>query len=150
MGATFPLVTLKALLKENSDHCPLLVDSSNILILGNNRFRFEKWWLEREDFKVVQKAWDTPCHETDPMSIWQFRIRTFIRLTRGWASNIVAEQNKLKQMIVEEYNKLDLESEVRSLSELEVNRMNQIAKELDRLWALEEIKLGKDLGIERF
>jgi hypothetical protein len=37
---------------------------------------------------------------------------------------VIPEQNKLKQAIAEEHNTLDLASEIRSLSEAEIDRMN--------------------------
>jgi hypothetical protein len=37
---------------------------------GKNKFRFEKWWLERHDFKeVVAKAWNTPCSSCSPVEV---------------------------------------------------------------------------------
>jgi hypothetical protein len=41
-----------------SDHTPLIIDPGSNITFGKNKFRFEKWWLERVDFKeVVKKAW---------------------------------------------------------------------------------------------
>jgi hypothetical protein len=59
------------------------------------KFRFEKWWLEKDSFNdIVTKAWSTPCDEKKDIDIWQFRVRTFRRWTRGWATNEVAAMNK--------------------------------------------------------
>jgi hypothetical protein len=61
------------------------------------KFRLEKWWLEKETFKdVVIKAWSIPSRGINQINIWKFRIRTFRRLARGWASNKVASMNKEK------------------------------------------------------
>jgi hypothetical protein len=63
----------------------------------------------REDFKeVVYKAWNTHCQDTRNIDRWQFKVRTFRRLVRGWATNVVAELNKQKSSLVEEYNRLDM------------------------------------------
>jgi hypothetical protein len=31
------------------------------------------------------------------MDVWQFKIRTFIRLVRRWANNVVAKMNKIEK-----------------------------------------------------
>lgn len=48
--------------------------------------------------------------------------------------------NKLKNSLAEEYNKLDNKAEQNSISEVESERMREIAKYLEDIWALEEIK----------
>jgi hypothetical protein len=61
-------------------------------------------------------------------------------MVRGWANNVVAEMNKYKQIVAAEFNYLDFESENRMLDRNERLRMKQLAKELDQIWALEEIR----------
>lgn len=57
--AAFPLATVKALFKENSDHCPLLLNTGGNMSFSKKRFRFEKWRLERTDFRpLIIKAWN--------------------------------------------------------------------------------------------
>jgi hypothetical protein len=137
----FPLARVVGLGKGVSDHAPLLLDSGDNLSFSKKKFRFEKWWLEREDFKeVFHKAWTVECCETSPIVVWQFRIRTFRRLVRGWAANVVADLNRQKQSIAAEYNCLDMEAENRSLDDDEKLRM-YLARELERIWVLEEIKM---------
>ena len=104
-------------------------------------FRFEKWWLEKESFHdLVKKVWNTPCEEKNSLDVWQFRIRLFRKMVRGWAANEVAAMNKEKVELYLEYNFLDSEAELRMLSEDEHKRLDHIAKELDKIWGLEEIK----------
>jgi hypothetical protein len=80
--------------KNISDHIPLLIDSGENCERAKN-IRFEKWWLEREDFKeVVKKAWAERSNNVDPIEIWQFRVRTSRRMVRGWETNVVAELNR--------------------------------------------------------
>jgi hypothetical protein len=45
---------------------------------------------------VVLKAWSIKCEATDPMEVWQSKVRAFRRLVRGWASSVVAELNMHK------------------------------------------------------
>lgn len=69
--SAYPLSRVKALDKGNSDHTPLFIDLGEIFARGKKRFRFEKWWLEKEDFKeVVRKDWSYLCEDTDPMDVW--------------------------------------------------------------------------------
>jgi hypothetical protein len=106
--AAFPLVRVKALNRLPSDHNPLLVDTGDNMSFGKKRFRFEKWWLEKDTFKeVVQKAWNSPCLVTDSMKKWQIKIRTFRRMIRCWAANEVAYMNRKKIDLDNEYNQLD-------------------------------------------
>jgi hypothetical protein len=59
-GSRFPLAKVTCLPKDISDHTPLLVDSGENCHRGGNRFRFEKWWIERGEFRdLVRKVWDT-------------------------------------------------------------------------------------------
>jgi hypothetical protein len=117
--AAFPLVKVLGLAKSLSDHVPLLVDSGENMVWAKKKFRFEKWWPEREDFKVVRKAWSSKCPIVGGMETWQFRVRTFRRMVRSWASNVVAELNREKQAVSVEFNWLDTESENRIMDDHE-------------------------------
>lgn len=75
------------------------------------------------------------------IDIWQNKIRLLRKSIRGWAANVVAEMNRHKSQISEEFNKLDLEAETRILSDGEKERMRALSIEINRFWALEEIKL---------
>jgi hypothetical protein len=111
------------------------------LCQDEEKTRFEKWWMEREDFKeFVIKAWSVGTRGMSAMDTWQTNIRNFRRIVRGWAANVVIEVNSHKQVVSAEYNWLDIEFENRVLEDGEKNRMKQLAKELESIWALEEIK----------
>jgi hypothetical protein len=80
----FPLARVVALPKGISDHDPLLIDTRANVAFGKKKFRFEKWWLERAYFKdVVLKAWSSPCPQSDPMEVWQNKIRSLRTMVRG-------------------------------------------------------------------
>jgi hypothetical protein len=66
-------------------------------VVSKKKFRFEKWWLEREDFKdVVRKAWETKTKGLNSLDVWQLKIRSLRRLVRGCATNVIAELNRHK------------------------------------------------------
>jgi hypothetical protein len=55
----FPLAKVVALVKGTSDHNPLLLSSGDECAMGKKRFRFEKWWLQREDFRdLARRTWE--------------------------------------------------------------------------------------------
>jgi hypothetical protein len=138
---SYPLVKVSCLPKGNSDHTPLLLESGDKCSFGRENFKFEKWWLQREDFtEVVRKDWSLDCLGLNSMDKWQAKVRNFRKMVRGWATNVIAELNKHKQVVVVEYNLLDIEVETRTLDDHEQTRLKGLARELDRLWALEEIK----------
>jgi exonuclease III len=73
--ATFPLVRVLGLPKSISDHVPLLVDIGEGCFRMKKKIRFEKWWMEREDFKeVVNRAWNVSTGDKNAMDVWQLKI----------------------------------------------------------------------------
>jgi hypothetical protein len=71
VGGCFPTSESDNPQKGISDHNPLLIDSGDNCSVSKKKFRFEKWWLERNDFKeLVRKVWCMECHEIDPMEVW--------------------------------------------------------------------------------
>jgi hypothetical protein len=140
--AAFPLARVKALERPPSDHNPLLVNLGDNVCFGKKKFRFEKWWLEKDNFRdIVVKAWSEPCKATNIMDRWQFRVITFRRLVRGWASNEVASLNKKKRELADEYNILDNKAEEGGLSSSKLKRLKEVTDELGKIWALDEIKI---------
>jgi DNA-binding Xre family transcriptional regulator len=59
---------------------------------------------------------------------------------RGWAANEVAAMNKTNVILAKEYYKLDELAESRGLGSQELQRLKEVADELGKIWALEEIK----------
>lgn len=90
---------------------------------------------------MVEKAWSVTCQESNILDIWQFRVRTFRRLVRGWAANQVALLNKTKASLAQEYNVLDRALEERNLDDNELARFKHLEAELDKIWRIEEIKI---------
>jgi hypothetical protein len=53
--------------------------------------------MEMEDFAdLVQKSWDTECPFSDPVDVWQFKIRALRKKVKGWSKNRNAELRKGK------------------------------------------------------
>jgi hypothetical protein len=113
----FPSVSVKTLPRIGSDHTPLVLDSGAFVAPTVKQFRFEKWWLNIEDFKpLVIKTWNMPCSAVKSLDIWQHKIRLLRKTIKGWAINRESEQNKLKKQLIAEYDALDILSETQPLS----------------------------------
>jgi hypothetical protein len=83
--SAFPLSSVKALERLPSDHNPLVLNTGDNVSFGKKRFRFEKWWLEKDSFRaIVEKAWNTPCALIKSIVRWQYKVRNMRRMVRGW------------------------------------------------------------------
>ena len=96
--AFYPSANIKGISRLGSDHVPLVINFGTSHERKPYLFRFEKWWLEQESvYDIVKNSWNTPCHFTRAIDIWQFKLRTLRRKLKGWSLNINAdlEKNKL-------------------------------------------------------
>jgi hypothetical protein len=74
---------------------------------------------------VVRQVWNTPCIFTDPLDIWQFKIRLLRKKSKGWSLNVNSEIRKQKQELIKEFERLDIKQE----SHLQYkDKMNSILK----------------------
>jgi hypothetical protein len=89
---------------------------------------------------MVEKAWLSTCDSQSSIDKWQFKVRTLRRMVRGWAANEVAALNKSKAILTEKFSKLENLADVRELDPEEVKVFRAVEKELENIWALEEIK----------
>jgi hypothetical protein len=137
----FPAVSVRALPRVGSDHTPLVFDSRAFTAPKVKQFRFEKWWLNIDDFhQLVANTWNKPCNYTRAIDVWQYKIRNLRKTIKGWAINRESEQNKLKKQLIAEYDVLDILSETQILSPGAKEQMKKIAGELQKIWRNEEIK----------
>ena len=137
----YPLSFVSVKARAVSDHVPLILNLGCQEKKKQNIFRFEKWWLEQPYFKdLVIKVWNTPCAFTDPLDIWQFKVRLIRKKVKGWALNNNGEIRKMKQELLKEYEKLDMKLEKEGLQLEEKMRMKKISDDLEGIWRIEEIK----------
>jgi hypothetical protein len=145
----FPLAFVTAKSWVGSDHVPLILDFGCHEVKKPNLFRFEKWWLEQPGFKqLANKIWNTDCVFEDAMEIWQFKIRLLRKKIKGWAININVDIKKQKNELLKEFDSLNRRYESGLLSPDDKEKMDRIVGELEKIWRLEEIKLGRDLEID--
>lgn len=153
----YPLAFVTSKSRAGSDHVPLILNFGCAEVKKPSMFCFEKWWLGHPDFRaLVCKIWETECIFTEPIEIWQFKIRLLRKKIKGWARNVNVELRKLKQDLLEEYDLLDKKYELGTLPPGQKDRMDTILADLERIWNMEEIKakqrskigiLEKEIGI---
>lgn len=137
----FPLASCTTLPGLGSDHTPTVWDSGLCKQPKSSSYKFEKWWLLREDFQtLVEKNWNAPTHGKTSIARWQEKIRRFRKATKGWSSNIEAELRKHKKSLMEEYDKLDIKLETTDLTNKEHDRRREIHLELKAHWLKVEVK----------
>ena len=86
----FPLANVKANSRASSDHVPLVVNFGVHDKPKRSPFRFEKWWLQLEGFHdMVANIWNTPYRQSDPMEVWQFKVRLLRKKLKGWVGMLV-------------------------------------------------------------
>lgn len=61
-------------------------------------------------------------------------------MVRGWAANEIANLNKTKSVLTEKFSSFENLAEVRELNVDELREFREVEKELEKIWALEEIK----------
>ena len=95
--AMYPASQVMALPRLGSDHTPLFLDIGALVVPKEKMYRFEKWWLQVDGFKeVVVKAWSLPCRHSNPLDVWQFKVRNVRSYTKGWCANVEAAQFRKK------------------------------------------------------
>jgi len=76
---------------------------------------------------------------TDPMDIWQFKIRLLRKKVKGSSINTDAAIKKQKRELLKEFEKLDMKYEAGLLLKGDKD-MDLIVQDLENIWNLEEIK----------
>ena len=78
----------------------------------------EKWWLLREDFSnLVTRIWNETTNASSHIQNWQNKIRKLRRITKGGRSNEEAQLRRYKKILLEDFDKLNINSETSNLSD---------------------------------
>lgn len=84
---SFPKTSCKALVMEVSDHTPLVITMSTS-IPKSNIFRFENFWVLREDFQgILVDNWHAPSSLTDSAKIVTRKCKNLRGALKAWSSN---------------------------------------------------------------
>ena len=96
----FPLVNMKKLVREVSDHNALLLYYDNHVIRAPQKreFRFDQNWLKSEDFvPLVSRIWNQKVNATDPIDILNIKLKRFKKfLKAGDRINSVMRKKKAR------------------------------------------------------
>jgi hypothetical protein len=145
----YPLAQVTMLSKGVSDHNPLLITTRGEGVSKDPLFRFEKWWLQVEGFaEMVNKAWDFEVNSSDPMVVWQTKIRLLRKKIKGWSRNIGADLKRKKASILTEIDELGMLVEQQELTPQERERRRYLRIELDGICKMKKSRLDRDLGRE--
>jgi hypothetical protein len=150
--AQYPLANVRSISKLGSDHVPLIVNFDMDQERKPHLFRFEKWWLEQVGFSdLFRDVWDTQCSLTNPIEVWQFKLRALRKKLKGWSLNINGEMRKKKQALSDEFDILNVFFEENNLNdqERERERMQSVKNQLQHIWHMDEFK-AKQRSREKF
>jgi hypothetical protein len=64
----------------------------------------------------------------------------FRKKAKGWSANLELEIRRQKKKLENEYDKLDKEVDFRDLTKKEKDRHEQVAKEINKILEMKEIK----------
>jgi hypothetical protein len=85
----FPLVKVKKLPRNISDHNPLVVDSENLSKKMQSSFVFEIGWLKHPDFKqIIGRIWNKPCRAKSTLDKIQQKLKLCKQYLKGWDWNL--------------------------------------------------------------
>lgn len=92
----FPLTFVRKLV-EISDHCPLILNTEDIIPVPNKRrdFRFDLNWLKNPEFlPLVAKVWMKPVNSKNPIDIMNIKLKRFKKFFKCWGSNTFGNARK--------------------------------------------------------
>jgi hypothetical protein len=135
----FPLVSVRKLVKDGSDHCPLLLDTGDNVIPRKKGFKFDLSWLKNKEFlPKVAEIWEKPVNSSDPIDVLNIKLKRFKMFFKGWGSNLFGHLKKKKLELRLELENLENMEESMDLSPVDWIRKTNIQAELFNLYAEEE------------
>jgi hypothetical protein len=110
--------------------------------MGNKfLFSFELSWLKLEGFaEMVTKEWTSISSGSNPMEVWQKKIRHLRQFLRGWAKNLSGTYKIEKEKLLNIIEILDCKAETIPLDEVERISLRNAQDALAKLRRDEESK----------
>lgn len=110
---------LQALATSISDHCPLLLSTTDGPRLPRP-FRFENFWTKLPGFlEEVQQVWRMPTPYTQPVSILHYKMAATAKHLRARSRSLMSENSLKLHMAMDVIHRLDSAQETRHLSDAE-------------------------------
>ena len=136
----FPLVFVQKVVKEQSDHNVLILQSGeNMVSVRKWEFKFNNSWLKNPDFlPLIQSLWMQPVNSLDPIDVLNIKLKRVKKYLKGWGANIFGNNKKRKKELKEKLENLEnLEEEV-GLAPDEQELRTSINIELFKMYEEEE------------
>jgi hypothetical protein len=136
----FPLVSVKRLVRDQSDHNPLVIDTGDtILPVKKRSFKFDTAWLKNDEFlPKVESIWKQQVNSSDPIDVLNIKLKRFKKYFKGWGSNVFGHMKKIKVEVLNELGMLEGKEENNTILPDEVVRRTAILVELYNVYAEEE------------
>jgi hypothetical protein len=138
----FPLVHVRKLVRDISDHKALLLNTGEQSPLNNKSrdFRFDLSWLKNEELtSLARQIWEKPVRSLDPIDVMNIKLKRFKKYFKGRGSNLFGNQRKRKNELKVELESLESMEEESCLYPEMFVRKSQIFVELQNLFAEEEL-----------
>ena len=138
----YPLVSVQAVDRGQSDLTPLLLDTGTSAFEGKNKqFKFELSWFTHEGFdNRVIEIWNKKIKRRNSVQRWNNKLSALRRILRGWVAQTNGEYKNKKLEQQSTTCRLDSIAEVRDLAEGELRQLAQSRDHLTKLLRDEEIK----------
>lgn len=131
---SYPETSCKTLVREVSDHTPLNISISTS-IPKSNLFRFENFWLLREDFKdILMDNWHAPDYINDKAKIVTRKCKNLSGALKAWSSSF----SNLKLYITNISLTIKFFDSIEELRDLSLEEWNFRNKLRDKLLTLLE------------
>ena len=140
----FPLVSVRKLVRELSDHNALLVECEPCCLSSpvTREFRFEMSWLKNPEFlPLVEKIWNRKVNSSNSVDVLNIKLKRFKKFFKGWGSNKFGHSKKRKKDLREELTFLEEAEEQDVLSPELFARKVDVLAELNELTVNEELYL---------
>ena len=96
----FPLTIVHKLSREVSDHSPLILDTMEGQETGGREFRFEKSWLQCDDFLArVEKVWKKRVNGKNSLDRLQKKLKNVRNDLKGWGVHLRGEDKKEEEKV---------------------------------------------------
>lgn len=84
----FPLMTVHKLVREISDHNPLVLDTMEQVEKTVKPFRYDSGWIKQPGFlDKIQTIWSERVHNSDSLGVVQEKLKRVKKKMKGWGIN---------------------------------------------------------------
>ena len=138
----FPLVIVRKLVRDLSDHNSLLLstNSNHPQNPKPREFRFEMSWMTKEEFlPLVSKIWQRPVKSSNPIDVLNIKLKRFKKFFKGWGADKFGHDRKEKEKIKNELADIETMEEQGNLDPETLDRRAELCGKLQQMLADEEL-----------